>query len=61
MIICEVRKIENSRLSLFKFIQANIILIIIKFIVNKPLKPSTKLAPLIMNRKHNNTNIEDKI
>ena len=35
--------------------------IIIKFIVNKPLKPSIKLAPLIINKKHNNTNIEENI
>ena len=33
----------------------------IKLIVNKPLKPSIKLAPLITNKKHNNTNIEEKI
>ena len=34
-------------------------LIIIKLIVNKPLKPSIKLAPLIINKKHSNTNIEE--
>ena len=38
---------------------ANIILMIIKFIVNNPLKPSIKLAPFITNKKHNNTNIEE--
>ena len=32
----------------------------IRFIVNKPLKPSIKLAPLITNKKHNNMNIEEK-
>ena len=40
---------------------ANIILIIIKLIVNKPLKPSIKLAPLITNRKQRSTNIEENI
>jgi|TARA_Y200000002_G_scaffold191517_1_gene158054 putative component of toxin-antitoxin plasmid stabilization module len=34
---------------------------IIKLIVNKPLKPSIKLAPLITNRKHSSTNIEENI
>ena len=33
---------------------------IIKLIVNKPLNPSTKLAPLIINKKHNNTKIIEK-
>tara|TARA_B100001564_G_C20376148_1_gene550198 strand:- start:6 stop:173 length:168 start_codon:yes stop_codon:yes gene_type:complete len=33
----------------------------IKFIASKPLKPSIKLAPLITNKKHNNTNIEESI
>ena len=32
----------------------------IKFIVNKPLKPSIKFAPLIINKKHNNMNNEEK-
>ena len=31
----------------------------IKLIVNKPLKPSIKLAPLITNRKQRSTNIEE--
>ena len=39
---------------------ANIIFIIIKLIVSKPLKPSIKLAPLITNRKQRSTNIEEK-
>ena len=34
---------------------------IIKLIVNKPLKPSIKLAPFITNKKHKSTNIEEKI
>ena len=33
--------------------------IIIKLIVNKPLKPSIRLAPLITNRKQRRTNIEE--
>ena len=33
----------------------------IRFIVNKPLKPSIKLAPLITNRKQRTTNIEEKM
>ena len=41
--------------------KVNIIFIIIKLIDNKPLKPSIKLAPLIINKKHNNTNIEENI
>ena len=32
-----------------------------RFIVSKPLKPSIKLAPLITNKKHNNTNIEENM
>ena len=34
---------------------------IIKFIASKPLKPSIKFAPLITNKKHNNTNTEENI
>ena len=34
---------------------------IIKFIVNNPLNPSIKFAPLITKRKQSNTNIEEKI
>ena len=33
--------------------------IIIKLIAKRPLKPSIKLEPFIMNKKHNNTNIDD--
>ena len=33
---------------------------IIKFIVNNPLNPSIKFAPLITKRKQSNTNIEEK-
>ena len=34
-------------------------LIIIKLIASKPLKPSIKLAPFITNKKHKRTNIEE--
>ena len=34
---------------------------IIKFIVNKPLNPSIKFAPLITNKKHNKTKIEENM
>ena len=30
-------------------------------IVNKPLNPSIKFAPLIINKKHNNTKKDEKI
>ena len=36
-------------------------LIIIKFIVKSPLKPSIKLAPFTINKKHKSTNIVEKI
>ena len=42
-------------------LKSKIELIIIKFIANKPLNPSTKLAPFIMNKKHNSTNNLEKI
>ena len=35
--------------------KVKITFIIIKFIVSKPLKPSIKFDPLIINKKHNNT------
>ena len=42
-----------------KFINNKIEFIIIKLIVKSPLNPSIKLAPLIINKKHNKTkNIE---
>ena len=34
---------------------------VIKLIVNKPLKPSIKLAPLITNKKQRSTNIEENM
>ena len=35
-------------------------LIIIKFIVKRPLKPSIKFAPFVMNKKHKITNKPEK-
>tara|TARA_B100000676_G_C17680207_1_gene630904 strand:+ start:598 stop:714 length:117 start_codon:yes stop_codon:yes gene_type:complete len=35
------------------------IFIMIEFIANKPLKPSIKLAPLITNKKHRRTKIDE--
>ena len=60
IIIWAIRKNENSKLALLRFMYVKIILISNKLIVNKPLKPSTKFAPIITNNKHNNTNTEDK-
>ena len=34
---------------------------IIKLIARSPLNPSIKFAPLITNKKHNRTNIDEKI
>ena len=52
---------ENSKFALFTFINVKITLINIKFITNNPLNPSIKFAPLIINRKHNNTKMVEKI
>jgi hypothetical protein len=38
----------------------NIKLIIIKLIARRPLNPSIRLAPLTMNKRHNNTNADEK-
>jgi hypothetical protein len=40
---------------------ASIELIINKLIESSPLNPSIKFAPLIINKKHNNTKIDEKI
>ena len=56
MIICAINNIENSIFALLRFIYDKTVLISNKLIANKPLKPSTKFAPLIINNKHNNTN-----
>ena len=58
--ICEISKIENSKLELFKFIYVSIIFIIKRFKASNPLKPSIKLVPLITNKKHNRTNTDEK-
>ena len=52
---------ENSKFALFKLMNVKITLINIKFITNNPLNPSIKFAPLIINRKHNNTKMVEKI
>ena len=52
IMICAISNIENSKLLLFKFINNNTEFIINKFIPNKPLKPSIKFDPLIINKKH---------
>ena len=51
-IIWAVIKKDTSWWLLLIFINNKIELIIIKLIVNNPLKPSTKFAPLIINKKH---------
>ena len=60
IIIWAVKKNENSNLSLLRFIKSKTELIIIKLIVKRPLKPSIKLAPFIMNKKHKSTKIVEK-
>ena len=60
IIICDVKKIVNCKLPLFMFIQAKTIFIIIRFNARRPLKPSIKFAPLIINKKHNNTKMVEK-
>ena len=57
IIICAVRKNENSNWLLPKFINNKTELIIIKWIVKRPLNPSIKLAPLTTNKKHKSIKI----
>ena len=57
IIIWEIEIIARSKLLLAILIYVKIKLIIIKFIDNNPLKPSIKLAPLIMKRKQSRTKI----
>ena len=52
IIICAVRKNENSNWLLSKFKNNKTELIIIKWIVKRPLNPSIKFAPLTTNKKH---------
>ena len=59
IIICEVIIKVNSKFAPLRLIYAKIIFIIIKFKDNKPLKPSIKFAPLITNKKHKRTKIEE--
>ena len=59
IIIWETNKNENSKFELPKLTYVNIILIIIKWIVRSPLNPSTKFAPLIINKKQTRTKIDE--
>ena len=61
IIIWPVKKNENSKWLFSRFTNNKIELIIIKFIVKRPLKPSIKLAPFTINKKHKSTNIVEKI
>ena len=61
IIICDVKKNENSIWLLSKFIKSKMELITIRLIVRRPLKPSIKFAPLIINKKLNNTKKIEKI
>ena len=60
-ISCAERKNANSSWLLFKFINNKTELIIIKLIVKRPLKPSIKFDPLIINKKHKSIKIVEKI
>ena len=59
--ICDVKKNENSNSLLFKFTNNKTELIIIKLIVKRPLKPSTKFAPFTINKKHKSIKNMEKI
>ena len=52
IIICAVKKNENSISLLSRLINSKTELIIIKLIVKSPLNPSIKFAPLTINKKH---------
>ena len=58
--IWETNSIKKAILFELRFITKRIVFIIKTCIPNKPLKPSIKFAPLIMNKKHNNKNIFKK-
>ena len=60
IIIWAVKKNENSSWLFFKLINNKTEFMIIKFIVNRPLNPSIKLAPLIINKMHNIIKIVEK-
>ena len=61
IIICAVKKKENSTLSLSKFINNKTELMIIKLIAKRPLNPSIKFAPFTTNKKQIRTKILDNI
>ena len=54
-IIWAVMSVAKFVWLLSKFIIIKIILIIIKWMDKRPLKPSIRLDPLIINKKHNKT------
>jgi hypothetical protein len=59
IIIWAIKNIENSLFPLEMFIKSKIKLIVTKLIVRSPLNPSIKFAPLIINRKHNKTKMDE--
>ena len=61
IIICPVKKKENSKWLLFKLTNNKIEFIIIRLIAKRPLNPSIKLAPFIINKKHRSIKIFEKI
>ena len=61
IMICAVKKKENSKWLLFKFTNNKTELMINKLIVKTPLNPSIKFAPFTINKKHKRTNTVEKI
>ena len=59
--ICAIKNIENSLFPLEIFINSKIELTANKLNVRRPLNPSIKFAPLIINKKQSKTKIEEKI
>ena len=59
--ICAIKNIENSLFPLEIFINSKIELIANKLNVRRPLNPSIKFAPLIINKKQSKTKIDEKI
>ena len=60
IIIWAIKNIANSLFPLEIFKKSKIVFIAIKLIVIKPLKPSIKFEPLIINKKHKTTKIDEK-
>ena len=60
-IICAIKNIENSLFPLEIFIYSKIKFMITRLIVKRPLNPSIKFEPLIINKKHIKTKIEEKM